>query len=156
MAFEKERRNSQLHLYCIYFMWQLPWPRWTQKWTDQLLAQESQVSLHLWNRNRHVNHSKWLSSPRNLIPATNRKQVRICTDKRHLALFDDQHHNFGCLIFFLGVRTCLFFGICGKVRIATLVSANKYVNLTPVIPEHRPAPQQCVWMSAYHHLLKRS
>lgn len=65
------------------------------KWTEQLLEQESQVSLHLQNRNGYVNHNKLLSSARSLTPATKRKQIRICNDKRYLALFDDQHHKFG-------------------------------------------------------------
>lgn len=60
-----------------------------------LLAQESQVSLHFWDRNGHVNHDKWLSSANNLTPATKRRQARICTDKRHLALFGVQHYNLG-------------------------------------------------------------
>lgn len=41
-----------------------------------------------------------------LQPATKQKQVRVCTDERHLALFGDQHHNLGCLIFFLGEPAC--------------------------------------------------
>lgn len=60
-----------------------------------LLAWERWVSSHFWNRNGHANHDKWLSSASNLTPATKRKQGRICTDKRHLVLFDVQHYNLG-------------------------------------------------------------
>jgi len=108
-----------------------------------LLAQESQVSLHLWNRNRHVSHDKWLSSASNKTLATERKWVRIRTGERHLAQRDDRHHNFGCLNCSLGVTACTCFGVLGKVGIAMLASANKYIHLAPAIQMYRPLPQQC-------------